>query len=123
MLSRCRFLGVQSQSDSNNVENVMSCTGYVMRYAGYAVLWCSKLQIEITLSTIEAEYIALSQSMREVITFIALMKEVYFIFDINLTKPEVFCKLFEYNQSCIYFAESNKLSPIKKHISVKEHHF
>ena len=42
------------------------------------------------------------------------MKEVSFIFYIHIPKPEVFCKLFEYNQSCITVAESNKLVPTKK---------
>ena len=34
--------------------------------------------------------------------FIALMKKLYIFFDIHLPKPELFCKLFKYNQSCIY---------------------
>ena len=38
----------------------------------------------------------------------AFMKEVSFIFDIHLPNPEVFCKLFEDNQSCIDVAESKK---------------
>ena len=60
--------------------------------------------------------------MREVITFMEFMKEVYFIFDIHLPRPEVFCKLFEKNQSCIAVAESNKLSPRKKYIAIKYNH-
>ena len=43
--------------------------------------------------------------MREAIPFIALIKEVYFIFDINFPNQEVFSKLFE-NKSCIAVAES-----------------
>ena len=49
------------------------------------------------------------------------MKEVSFIFYIHIPKPEVFCKLFEYNQSCITVAESNKLVPTKKHIVINYH--
>ena len=52
--------------------------------------------------------------MRKGIPFMALMKEVYFIFDINLLKPEFFCKVFEVNQSCINVVESNKSSPRTK---------
>ena len=52
--------------------------------------------------------------MREVIPFMELMKEVSFIFDIHHPKPEFFCKVFKYNQSCIAVAESEKLSPGKK---------
>ena len=44
----------------------------------------------------------------------ASLKEVYFIFDIHLQKPEVFCKLFQGNQNFISVAESNKFSPRTK---------
>ena len=43
--------------------------------------------------------------MQDVTPFVALMKEVSFIFDIHIPKPEVFCKVFEYNKSCIFIAE------------------
>ena len=95
----------------------------VITYTGCPVLWCSKLQTEINLSKTEAEYIALSQETSNVILFLALIKEVSFIFDIHLPKPEVFCKVFKDNQSCISVAESNKFLPITKHIAIKYHHF
>jgi hypothetical protein len=44
----------------------MSHTGYVIMYANCPIFWASKLQTEIALSTAEAEYIALSQALREV---------------------------------------------------------
>jgi hypothetical protein len=40
--------------------------GYIITYAGCPMHWSSKMQTEIALSTTEAEYIALSQAMREV---------------------------------------------------------
>ena len=61
--------------------------------------------MEITLSITEAEYIALIQDMRSVITFMAMMKEILFIFDIHLPKPEVFCNVFEEKHSRIVVAE------------------
>ena len=33
-----------SQADADNAENAISRTGYVIKYAGYPLLWCSKLQ-------------------------------------------------------------------------------
>ena len=61
---------------------------------GFPVLWCSKLQTQIALSTIEVEYIALIQVMCEVIPYMVLMKELSFVFDVYLPKIEVFYKLF-----------------------------
>jgi len=48
--------------------------GYLKNYAGYPMHWTSKMQTEIALSTTEAEYIALSQSMREVLPIMWLCK-------------------------------------------------
>ena len=55
--------------------------------------------------------------MLKVIPFIALMKEVSFISDINLPNPEVFCKLFEDNQMFIAVADS-KSSHQEQNISL-----
>ena len=64
----------------------------------------------------------MSEAIREVIPFMAMIKEVSFIFNIHLPKPEVFCKVLEDNKSCIAVTESNKLSPRTKHITIKYHH-
>ena len=52
-----------------------------------------------------------------------LMKEISFIFDIHIPKPEVFCKVFKYNQSYISITESKNLSPRTKHFDTKYHRF
>ena len=61
--------------------------------------------------------------MRDVITFMALMKEVSFIFYIRLPTPEVFCKVFEITEFALPLRKSDKFSLIKKHIAIKYHHF
>ena len=53
-------------------------------YANCPVLFCSKLQIEIVLSTTEAEYIALSQATREVLPFINFLKTINAVFPLKL---------------------------------------
>jgi hypothetical protein len=40
--------------------------GYLITYAGCPMHWASEMQTEIALSSTEAEYIALSQAIREV---------------------------------------------------------
>ena len=42
------------QADSDIAENVMSRTGFLIMYAVCPLFWCSKLQIDTALSTIEA---------------------------------------------------------------------
>ena len=54
------FSGGWNQLDDKNYENMMSHTGYVINYAGWPVLLCSKIKTEIALSTTESTYIALT---------------------------------------------------------------
>ena len=117
------FAGGWSSGDHTNPECVLSRTGFVIMYAGCPVTWSSKLQTEIALSTTEAEYIALSQAMREVIPFMNLMQEIDNIFGIHNPSPQFHCRVFEDNRSCIKVAESPKFTPRTKHIAIKYHHF
>ena len=79
----------------------MSRTGFVIMYAGCPILWSSKLQSQIALSTTEAEYIALSQAVREVIPLMRLIQELKGLFFVNKKNPEFFCEVFEDNRSTI----------------------
>eukprot|EP00957_Ditylum_brightwellii_P210736 15365327-Ditylum_brightwellii.AAC.3 len=117
------FAGSWSKADADNPESAMSRTSFVIMYAGCPVLWQSKLKTEIALSTVEAEYIALSSAMREVIPFMSLLEELSKIFDLHMSKPEILCKVFEDNKSCIAIAKMYKFSPRTKHIALKYHHF
>ena len=117
------FAGGWDKADASNPEAVMSRTVYVIKYANFPVLWCSKLQSKIALSTTESEYIALSQSMREVIPFMNLLQEFNKIFILNLEEPKFHCKVFGDNKSCIVIATSNRVSPRTKHIAIKYQHF
>jgi hypothetical protein len=117
------FAGGWSQADANDADNVMSRTGFIIMYANCPIYWVSKLQTEIALSTAEAEYIALSQALREVIPLMTLMEEIHKIFPVHITKPNFVCKVHEDNQSCIKMANSDKFTPRTKHIALKYHHF
>jgi hypothetical protein len=109
--------------DALNADSVYSCTGYVICYAGCPIYWQSKLQTEIALSTAEAEYIALSQALRETIPMTNLMREMNVIFPLYLPQPKFVLKVREDNQSCIAMTNNPKFTPRTKHIAIKYHHF
>jgi len=117
------FAGGWSSGDTQNPAAVLSRTGFVISYAGCPIYWASKLQTEIALSTTEAEYIALSMAMREVLPFLNLMQEINTVLPLPAGAPKFFCKVWEDNQSCIKVAESPKFTPRTKHIALKYHHF
>ena len=101
-----------------------SRTGFVVLYAGCPILWKSKIQSLTALSTTEAEYIALSAALREVIGIIHLLQDLK---DNGLpilgTKPKICCRTFEDNKSCIALATNHRTRPRTKHLSIRLHHF
>ena len=115
--------GGWSQASSDDAETVMSRTGFVIMYANCPILWRSSLQTEIALSTAEAEYIALSSALREVIPLMTMFEEINKTFPLMIDAPNFICKIHEDNQSCIRMAMSEKFTPRTKHIALKYHHF
>jgi hypothetical protein len=101
-----------------------SRSGYVILFAGCPIMWSSKLQTQIALSTTEAEYIALSQSLRDTIPLMQLLQEFKSKgFHTVSTVPKVHCKAFEDNSGALELARLPKLRPRTKHINVVYHHF
>jgi hypothetical protein len=45
-------------------------------YAGCTIIWASKLQGEIVLSSTESEYLAISSVMKEVLPLIEILDEI-----------------------------------------------
>jgi hypothetical protein len=91
------FAGGWSQADADNADNILSQTGYIIMYVNCPILWVSRLQTKIALSTAEAEYIALSQSLRDIIPLITLLKEINKVFPVHVKTPTFMCKVHEDN--------------------------
>jgi len=117
------FAGGWAKADADNPDNVLSRTGFVIFYAGCPIVWASRMQTEISLSTAESEYIACSTAMRDVLSLTYLMQEITKIFPIENIKPKMHCTVYEDNESCISMATKRKFSPRTKHIAIKYHHF
>jgi hypothetical protein len=101
-----------------------SRTGYIISYGGCPVIWASKLQTEVVLSSTESEYVGLSESLRIAIVMMNLLREMKsFGIPIVKTTPTVFCKLFEDNAGAIHLAKVPKMRPRTRHINQKYHHF
>jgi hypothetical protein len=118
------FAGLWGYEDSQDPVCVRSRTGYVLTFGGCPLLWVSKLQTEIALSTTEAEYIALSQAMRDLLPTQTLVQEVQEALDIHLSgPPKTLSTVFEDNQGAVALAQALKLNPWTKHIGIKYHFF
>jgi hypothetical protein len=119
------FAGMFNPDDSDDHTSVKSITVWVLTLGGVPITWSSKIQGEIALSTMEAEYIALSTSMREVLgmrKILGEMKEQKITKDAGIS---TICKVWEDNEAALRHAVTDmpKLSPRTKHIGTKYHWF
>ena len=106
-----------SYADSNyatNVDNRRSITGNINTLGGMLTNWCSKTQQSVTLSSTEAEYIALVNAAQEMIFTQMLLSEVD-----RSDEPGI---IFVDNTGAIFLVRNAQVSGRTKHIDVR-HHF
>jgi hypothetical protein len=118
------FAGNWNKEHSDDPSCAYSRSGYFVTYAGCPILWGSKLQSLVALSTTESELIALSTALREVIHLMKLLKELRASgIPVPFTKPKIRCKVFEDNAPCIEIAKNPKFRPRTKHLAIRLFHF
>jgi hypothetical protein len=118
------FAGMYGYEDEQDPVSVKSRTGFVLTLFGCPILWSSKLQAEITLSSTAAEYVAFSMAMRELLPMRVLLQEIA----TKLTFPSITTSLvrstvFEDNQGCLSLVNVPKMSPRNKYLALKYHFF
>ena len=112
---------------AGDVDARKSTTGYVLTLAKGAVCWSSKRQSTTALSSTEAEYIAISSAVREVIFLPRLLDELklpqakrYATSPQRLElKPIVVCND---NKGALRLTEETAVRPRTKHIEVRYHY-
>ena len=93
--------------------------GFVVSYLGCPVMWRFQLQTEIFLSSIDSEYIALSQALRNIINIIYILKEMKAPgYNVGTVSPTVLCNLFEDNSRALKLARAPGMRPRIKNINV-----
>ena len=126
------FAGRWHQSTTHMRESVLSRTGYVIMYCGCPIIWASKLQTEVALSSAESELMALSACMRVILPMRRLVEEIgehSFLSDMPLNGVKILShrlkasKVFEDNASCIVMATSENVRPRTRHIATKYYRF
>ncbi len=117
------FAGAWNLNSSPDPSSVKSRSGYVITYAGCPILWSSKLQSEIALSTTEAEYIALSTALRDLIPMRTILQELSPTCNISITAAQTHSTIFEDNKGCVDLIAAPTMRPRSRHIAIKYHHF
>ena len=117
------FAGLWNSEDPQDPSCVKSRTGYLIRLGCVPVVWKSKLQTLIAVSTMEAEYVSLSMCMRELIPLRRLVKELQGVLGFKSSISSTACTVFEDNQGAIALANVPKMTPRSKHIAIPYHFF
>jgi Reverse transcriptase (RNA-dependent DNA polymerase) len=118
------FAGLYGYEDDQDPVSVKSRTGFVLTLFGCPIIWSSKLQTEITLSSTAAEYVAFSMAMRELLPMRALLQELASKLNIEFAKQSlVRSTVFEDNQGCLSMVNTPKMSSRNKYLSLKYHFF
>ena len=120
------FAGTWGFEDPGDPACVKSRTGFVIEVMGCPVFWSSRLQSNISTSTMEAEYSALSMALRSAIPFMEVCRYVLSTF---WTGPKLLVQfkttVHEDNQGALALAklEPGRTTPRSKFYALKYHWF
>jgi hypothetical protein len=120
------FAGLYNNENAQDPHCVRSRTGYVICVANCPVIWKSKLQTEIALSTMEAEYVALSTSCKDLFPLLDLIYELAGACGLPVRKnTNLHVKVHEDNVGALTLGrlEPRRMTPRSKHYAIKYHWF
>ena len=106
--------------------SVKSRTGFLITFADVPLVWKSKVQDHIALSTMESEYIALSTAMRTLLFIRALFGELCNHHNLSYgNKISKSSTVFEDNRAAKILATTDppRLTPRSKSLAVRYHWF
>ena len=110
----CIMTGYCDSDWASDTVTRRSRTGYVFTMNGGAVSWKSQHQPTVALSTAEAEYMALTAAIQEVIFLRQLLDSM----GVKQSEPTM---IFEDNQACIALSKNSLVNTRSKHIDIKYH--
>lgn len=107
-----KLIGYADANWAEDRSDRKSNKGYIFKLAGGCISWACRKQTCVSLSSTEAEYVALAEACQEGIWIIRLLEDIKFGHNSPLT-------MYEDNQSCIKMIENRRFSHRTKHIDTK----
>ena len=98
-----------------NIDDRRSTSGVLVCFNGTPIHWKTRRQPSVAVNTMEAEYLALAEAVKDAKWFGGLCRELRLIDNSPIT-------IMEDNQACIKFANDARFHQRSKHIDVR-HHF
>ena len=118
------FCGLYGREDPRSQNSVKSRTGYIISLCGWPIVWKSSLQTHLSQSTMEAEYLALSSSLKTFMPLRWLIEEMVSKTDCSPMKDaRLHSTVFEDNQSAYFLATNQRITTRTKYLLAKWHWF
>jgi transposase InsO family protein len=99
---------------ANDQDDRLSVSGYAVMFCGGAISWASRRQTAVATSTVEAEYMAMAEALKDVMWWRPLLHQLGH--DTSQPTP-----LLSDNQGTIHLAKNGDNSSRTKHVDVKYH--
>jgi hypothetical protein len=115
------FTGMYGHELPTDTACAKSRSGFVIVFAGVPVIWKSKLQTETALSTMEAEIIALTACMRELIPIMDMVQSLAVAVGIPAGEVNMRVSVHEDNSGALVLAETlpPQFTPRSKYYATK----
>ena len=114
------FAGLYGVEDRTDPVCVKSRTGYFIMIGGCPLVWKSKLQQLIALSTTEAETNAVCDMMRVLLPLRLLVQEMSSYFGLKRTyQVRTHSTVWEDNNGCITICNQDQVTPRSKHYAIR----
>ena len=110
-----KLIGYSDADYADDVDDRHSTTGNIFLMSGGPISWLSKKQAIVTLSTSEAEYVALSLAVQEAVWLRRLLKHIQDLQDKPIT-------IMEDNQGAIGIVKNPVAHSKTKHINIRYHY-
>jgi hypothetical protein len=120
------FAGLWSYEDPNDPACVRSRPGFVICICGCPFSWITRMQVTISLSTMESEYVALSTAMHDLIPLKADVSEIASGVGLkNENSVTIKSTIWEDNMGALALAnmELPRTTPRSKHYAMRYHWF
>ena len=119
------FCGLHGREEDTDQSAAKSRAGYIVMFNNCPVYWKSQLISSICLSTLEAEYCALSNALKTMLPIKHLLEEILGMMsvDSNNVSATVQARVFEDNQGALLLARNHRVTNRTKYFLVKWHWF
>jgi hypothetical protein len=111
--SKYELVGYSDADYAGSIDDRKSTSGYVFKLNNCIITWNSAKQKTVSLSTTEAEYIALTTAIKEALWLNQLLKEL----NRGLKEIKIMCD----NKSTICLSKNPEFHSRSKHIDIKYH--